>query len=212
MILLHSRNRAPGIIRALQKYRIPTQVDQYGLLLEQDVVKPLISVLELLVRPDSRHAQASIALSPIMNCSESEVHQKMQSQFTANGWTSMMEFCSNERKRNLIGELDQLNQRGARYEVLESILDHSDLLFTYPEPHERQHAEAFLTLVRMIGSECGDEIAANLFKNQRIDEFGKFWSKGFLVFVKWFCEIDDYSQIQGSRIQSGDRIWFIRSW
>lgn len=159
MILLHSRGRAPGIIRALQKYRIPTQVDQYGLLLEQDVVKPLISVLELLARPDSRHAQASIALSPIMNCSESEVHQKMQSKFTANGWTSMIELCSSDRKRNLIRELEQLNQRGARYEILESILDNSDLLFTYPEPHERQHAEAFLTLVRMIGSECGDEIA-----------------------------------------------------
>ena len=38
MILLHSRGRAPSIINALQKYKIPTQVDQHGLLLDQEVV------------------------------------------------------------------------------------------------------------------------------------------------------------------------------
>ena len=48
---------------------------------------------------------------------------------------------------------------GANFEVFESVLDNSDLLFVYHEPHHRQHAEAFLSLIKMIGSECGDEIA-----------------------------------------------------
>ena len=159
MILLHSRGRAPSIINALQKYKIPTQVDQHGLLLDQEVVKPLISVLELLANPNSKHAQASIALSPILNCNEQQVHSTMSSKFWADGWNSMIKFCKTDRNKQLIHELGAYTAMGANFEVFESVLDNSDLLFVYHEPHHRQHAEAFLSLIKMIGNECGDEVA-----------------------------------------------------
>ena len=175
MILLHSRGRAPSIINALQKYKIPTQVDQHGLLLEQEVVKPLISVLELLANPQSRHAQASIALSPILNCNEQQVHSTMSSKFWADGWDSMLKFCKTDRNKQLIHELGAYTAMGANLEVFESVLDNSDLLFVYHEPHHRQHAEAFLSLIKMIGSECGDEISviySRIRELQRLDGGG----------------------------------------
>ena len=66
MILVHSRKHIPDLVARLQSRGLPVMADKQGELLKQPVVQPLMAVLELLAKPNSRHAAHS--LTTFLDC------------------------------------------------------------------------------------------------------------------------------------------------
>ena len=77
-----------------------------------------------------------------------------------NWWVHMAEHAPNQQVGALVSHIGEMVTKGALYEAIDAILDHSDLLVAYPEDADRQNAEAWYMLVASIGNELGHEAAA----------------------------------------------------
>ena len=72
----------------------------------------------------------------------------------------MAEHAPKQQVGALVSHIGGMVTKGALYEAIDDILDHSDLLVAYPEDADRQNAEAWYMLVASIGNELGHEAAA----------------------------------------------------
>ena len=155
MILVHSRKHIPDLISRLQARGLPVMADKQGELLKQPVVQPMMAVLELLSKPNSRHAVHSFLRSPIVGASSIEIEEVMGASDVENFWLQAAQYFVSAPQGPLLAALAQLVQHGAIYEVFDTVLDHSDLLIAYPDESERQVAEMWCALVQKIGADSG---------------------------------------------------------
>ena len=162
MILVHSRKHIPDLVARLQSRGLPVMADKQGELLKQPVVQPLMAVLELLAKPNSRHAAHSLLRSSIVGASSIQIEEIFQLTDVEDYWVHSAEYFASAAQGPLLLALAQLAQNGAVYDLFDAVLDYSDLLIAFPDEAERQVAEMWCALVLKIGSETGHEPAAIL--------------------------------------------------
>ena len=172
LILVHSRKHIPDLISRLQSRGVPVMADRQGALLAQPVVLPLLSCLELLAYPHSRHAALTFARSPIMGFNDAQSHALMTQEHEGTWWQKIQHFAPTEPVRQLAQHLEHLAQCGAVHDVFDIILDHSDLLVAYPDDTSRQNAESLCALLVNIGNELGHEPAALFNRVRDLDGLG----------------------------------------
>ncbi len=172
LVLVHSRKHIPDLISRLQSRGVPVMADRQGALLAQPVVLPLLSCLELLAYPTSRHAALTLARSPIMGFSDVQCHALMTQEIEGNWWQKIQHFAPTESVRTLALHLEHLAHCGAVHDVFDIILDHSDLLVAYPDDTSRQNAESLCALLVNIGNELGHEPAALYNRIKDLDGLG----------------------------------------
>ena len=161
MILINSRRHLPDLLERLRARNIPVMADRQGLLLMQPVIQPLMAVLELMAHPYSTKAGIELARSAVIGMSETQVHSAFsQLDDERSTWQVLLEHAPNEAIASLLAHLHQLASWGAIYDVIDAILDHSDLLVAFCSDAERQHAEAWLGMIHSIGKDTGHSITA----------------------------------------------------
>ena len=157
-ILVHSRKHIPDLLQRLENKGIPVISDRQGELLKRPVVKSLMSVLHLVAYPSSKFAAISFARSPILGLTDGQIHDIFSTRKQSNDWWDVL--CDNApstRAKTLVKHLSVLVGKGAVHQVLDTVLDHSDLLIAFPDDTSRQNAELWCGLVYNIGSEYGHE-------------------------------------------------------
>ena len=164
MILVHSRKHIPDLIKRLQSRGLPVLADKQGQLLQQPVVKPLLSVLSLLAKPSSRLAAHGLVRSPIVGATSVQIEEIFEEKDVENYWNHISAYFGETLIGDLMSLLSQLIGKGALHEIFDAVLDYSDLLTTYPDESERQVAETWCALLYKIGTECGHEPSAMLAK------------------------------------------------
>ena len=172
LVLVHSRKHIPDLISRLQLRGVPVIADRHGSLLSQPVVLPLLSCLELIAKPHSRHAALTLARSPIMGFNDAQSHALMTQDFEGNWWQKIQHFAPNESVCQLAVHLEHLVQCGALHDVFDAILDHSDLLVAYPGDTSRQNAESLCALMVNIGNELGHEPSAIFTRLKDLEDLG----------------------------------------
>jgi ATP-dependent exoDNAse (exonuclease V) beta subunit len=160
MILVHSRTHVPDLIQRLQNRGIPVAADRQGSLLDRPIVQPLMATLNLIANPQSRSAVLGLARSPVLGFTDGQIEAMMAATPEQNWWVHMAEHAPNQQVGALVSHIGEMVTKGALYEAIDAILDHSDLLVAYPEDADRQNAEAWYMLVASIGNELGHEAAA----------------------------------------------------
>ena len=175
MILVHSRKHIPDLIKRLQSRGLPVLADKQGQLLQQPVVKPLLSVLSLLAKPSSRLAAHGLVRSPIIGATSVQIEEIFEQTDVDNYWHHLSTYWGQTPIGSLLSLLSSLIDKGALHEIFDVVLDYSDLLTTYPDESERQVAETWCALLYKIGSECGHEPSAML---SRMDALASLENKG----------------------------------
>ncbi len=165
-ILIHSRTHIVDLINRLQARGIPVISDKQGQLLKQPIVINLMSVLDLVANPDSKFAAATVAKSPIIGLTDKQLTQLFTANEQSNNWwETLAEFVSNENIARLLSHIGKQIHGYNIHDILNVILDNSDLLIAYPDDSSRQNAEQWCNLVYEIGGDCGHnpaEIFAHL--------------------------------------------------
>lgn len=173
-ILVHTRKHIADLIQRLQSRGIPVVSDRQGRLLGQPIVKNLMSALDLIAHPQSKFAAASLAKTPIMGFTDKEIHRLFTTKSESNNWWhDMANWTDNKSTKNLLnhcgGQLIGTNV----HQILNVILDNSDLLYAYPDDSSRQNAELWCNLVHDIGKECGHNPAEIYAQMQILDNLGR---------------------------------------
>ena len=175
MILVHSRKHVPDLIRRLQQRGIPVVADRQGSLLGRPIVQPLMALLNLIANPGSRAAVLGIARSPVLGFTDGQIQSMMEQAPESDWWSHLEHHAPNKNIATLVAHLGRLVRKGALYEVVDAVLDHSDLLVAFPEDTDRQNAEAWYSLAASIGNELGHEAAAI---HERMCELQRLGQKG----------------------------------
>jgi superfamily I DNA/RNA helicase len=173
-ILVHTRKHIADLIQRLQSRGIPVVSDRQGRLLGQPIVKNLMSALDLIAHPQSKYAAASLAKTPIMGFTDKEIHRFFSTRLESNNWWyDMADWTDNKPTTNLLkhcgGQLIGTNV----HQILNEILDNSDLLYAYPDDSSRQNAELWCGLVHDIGKECGNNPAEIYAQMNILDSLGR---------------------------------------
>ncbi|MEL0100118.1 MAG: 3'-5' exonuclease, partial [Euryarchaeota archaeon] len=158
MILVASRKRIPLLVKALEKYGVPAMADKQGLLLHRPVIKPLMSMLELLINPFNRVASLGIARSVIVGLTDEEISNFISDK-EANQLDLLIENSPTESIRILLTKVKQLSERGNIRKAIDTIVDYSDLLYFYPKEGDRQDVENWLNLFDQISKLVGNDPA-----------------------------------------------------
>ena len=160
MILVHSRTHVPDFIRRLQSRGIPVVADRQGALLARPIVQPLMAALDLIANPTSRAGVLGLARSPVLGFTDSQIQTLMETTPAGDWWSHMQNHAPTPSVAALLDHIGSLVRRGALYDIIDAILDHSDLLVAFPDDSERQNAEAWFALIASIGNDLGHEAAA----------------------------------------------------
>ena len=158
MILVHSRKHIPDLLQRLGNKGIPVISDRQGELLKRPVINALMSVLHLVAYPKSKFAAISFARSPILGFTDKQVNTMFSEiKNSDNWWDVITKYAPCSRSKNLIEHLKNLVIKGGVHEILDAVLDHSDLLIAFPDDTSRQNAELWCGLVYNIGREYGHD-------------------------------------------------------
>ena len=172
-ILIHSRTHIGDLINRLQARGIPVISDKQGQLFSQPIVENLMSALHLIAHPDSKFAAASLAKSPIIGLTD-EAMTKLFTEHneSENWWKTLRDNSPSDIVRKLLTHLaNQLTGHNV-HNILNDILDNSDLMFAYPEDSSRQNAEQWCNLVYDIGIGCGHNPAEIFAQLEALQELG----------------------------------------
>lgn len=175
-ILIHSRTHISDLIDRLQARGIPVISDKQGQLLSQPIVENLMSALDLIAHPDSRYAAASLAKSPIIGLPDEALSKLFSDNLASeNWWLTLANNIPNQRLIRLLKHINGQIKGHNVHDIINDILDNSDLLFAYPTDSSRQNAEQWCDLVYEIGKQCGHnpaEIFAQLESLHRLGAKG----------------------------------------
>ena len=155
-ILVHSRKHIPDLIARLEARGIPVISDRQGQLLKRPVIKPLMAALNLIAHPTSKLAAVSLAKSSIIGLNDDKIHEIFYSlKEHENWWEVLQKNTSNKAVSNLLVHIQNLMLGNKVHEILNVLIDNSDLLMAYPDDSSRQNAELWCQLVYDVGEECG---------------------------------------------------------
>ena len=155
-ILIHSRTHIADLIERLQARGIPVISDKQGQLLTQPIVENLMSALDLIAHPNSKYAAASLAKSPIIGLTDKSLNQLFSTHLESeNWWQTLADTVPNSNVAKLLRHITKQISGYNVHNILNDIIDNSDLMFAYSDDSSRQNAEQWCNLVYDIGKDCG---------------------------------------------------------
>jgi superfamily I DNA/RNA helicase len=175
LVLVHSRGRAAGIVEQLRERNVPVMVDRQGDLLNQPVVLPLLAALNAVAHPTNRHAMAVLGRTAAFALNDRDLDAALTTLRESNDVWSALATVLDERRSHLALRCAELAHQGAIHDVLDVILDESDLLVAWPSDADRQHAERFCLLVRDLAGRHGEDpvvLSEHLAGLQRLERDG----------------------------------------
>lgn len=175
LVLVHSRGRAAGLVEQLRDRNIPVMVDRQGDLLHQPVVQPLLAALNAVAHEGSLHALAVLGRSAAFAVSDRHLDTALAAVRGGTPVWAALAGVLDARRAGLAQRCAALARDGAIHEVLDLILDESDLLVAWPSDADRQHAERFCLLVRDLAGRQGEDpvvLSEQLAGLQRLERDG----------------------------------------
>ena len=172
MILVASRKRIPLLIQALENHGIPAMADKQGLLLNRPVIKPLMSLLQLLVNPNNRVAALGVARSVIFGLNDEEI-SKFIGNKDENQLDLLIENSPNEKVKSLFERIRYLQENGMLREAIDATIDYSDLLYYFSKEGDRQDVENWVNLYDKLAKSSGNDSAITLNRLNSLLELGK---------------------------------------
>jgi len=158
MILLPSRTNLPDLMARLSAAGIPAQADKEGGLLSRAVVSSLLSLVQWIARPSSRHAASAVARSCLVGLTDTQLQEFIGSSSTGENLINRLSTLLEEGPhQNLINRWQYFSSKGDVIKALQVTLDYSDLFLAYPELSNRQDAEQFIQLVESQVTEVGGD-------------------------------------------------------
>ena len=137
MILVSSHGRIPLLINALDAHGVPAMAGKQGVLLNRPVIQPLMSVLWLLTATHDKSAALAVARSAIVGMDDSSIISHL-SNFEGNQLEGLISVAPNAAIVSLLERLHYLSSNGKVRDAIETVIDHSDLLYSYPRESDRQ--------------------------------------------------------------------------
>jgi len=159
MILLPSRRNIRDIIvRYLNDYDIPSQVDREGGLLERAVVHTLDGLLQFIARPNNLHHATWVARSCLIGFNDKQIQEFIGlADKNENLLLRLRDLTLNPRQQELVSRWIDLSEKGKIIELLEETIDFSDLLLTYSDATSLEDAEEFIDLIKSLSMELGGD-------------------------------------------------------
>ena len=158
MILVSSHGRVPQLIEALDKHGVPAMAGKQGILLHRPVIQPLMSLLWLLTAPSDKSAALALARSTIVGLDDESIINHL-SKYEGNQLEGLINSAPTKEVKSLISRLNYLSSKGMVRKALETAIDFSDLLYSYPREGDRQDVENWLSLYDRIASRVGGDAA-----------------------------------------------------
>jgi ATP-dependent exoDNAse (exonuclease V) beta subunit len=158
MILVSSHGRVPQLLAALDRHGVPAMAGKQGVLLHRPVIQPLMSLLWLLTSPNDKSAALAVARSTLVGMNDSELIQHLSSH-DGNQLRGLISSAPTQEIGTLISRLDDLSSKGKIRDAIETAIDYSDLLYSYPREGDRQDVENWLSLYDRIASRVGGDAA-----------------------------------------------------
>lgn len=159
LVLLPKRKHVDHLLRRLQEWGVPAQADKQGKLFSRPVVKQLNNLLQILARPNNRHAAAVFARGCFVGFTDSELqnyianHDNCQTLFER-----ISGLAPSESQRDLLAHIGGLSRRGEIIRALQVAMAEGDLFIAHPSLDAIQDANAFLALVEEVESSVGGDL------------------------------------------------------
>jgi len=169
MILVSSHGRIPLLINALDAHGVPAMAGKQGVLLNRPVIQPLMSVLWLLTATHDKSAALAVARSAIVGMDDSSIISHL-SNFEGNQLEGLISVAPNTAIVSLLERLHYLSSNGKVRDAIETVIDHSDLLYSYPRESDRQDIENWLALYDRISARVGGDSALVFGQLQELSE------------------------------------------
>ena len=158
MILVASHGRVPQLIDALDRHGVPAMAGKQGVLLHRPVIQPLMSLLWLLTSPNDKSAALAVARSTLVGMNDSEIIEHL-SNHDGNQLRGLIDSAPTEEIGSLISRFEDLASKGKIRDAIETAIDYSDLLYSYPREGDRQDVENWLSLYDRISGRVGGDAA-----------------------------------------------------
>ncbi|MBE46134.1 MAG: hypothetical protein CMB02_05755 [Euryarchaeota archaeon] len=162
MILVASRNRIPNILNVLEEHGIPAIADKQGILLQRPAIRPLMSLLWLACSPNDRAAALAVGQSCIVGLDDATLNDHLL-ESTGNQIVGLAKIAPTVELKNLLDKFAYLVAHNDVLHAINIMIDHSDLLRTFPREGDRQDVNNWLSLFeRILEKEGGDAALAQL--------------------------------------------------
>ena len=162
MILVASRSRIPGILNVLEEHGIPAIADKQGVLLQRPAIQPLMSLLWLACSPNDRAAALAVGQSCLVGLDDSTLNDHL-AESTGNQIVGLADIAPTLELKNLLEKFASLVAHNDIRRAIITMIDHSDLLRTFPREGDRQDVNNWLSLFeRLLEKEGGDAALAQL--------------------------------------------------
>lgn len=171
MILVSSRSRIPSILEVLEEHGIPAIADKQGTLLERPAVRPLMSILRLACNPNDKAAALEVGESCIVGLDDSTLHNFL-SNSSGNQIEELSKIAPTPELSSLLSRASKLVSDNNILGCLNMIVDHSDLLRTYPREGDRQDVDNWLSLFQNILQKEGGDAALTHLRLRDLEDLG----------------------------------------
>lgn len=158
LVLLPSRGNVVDMMRRLDGAGIPAVAEKESGLLERPVVQPLLALLRACARPDRAQGVADLARSCLVGLSDAALDALLVGARESNDHFALLATrAPTPALRRLLRKWVAAAAGGRIVEMLDSVLDHSDLLVAYPGQTARRQAEQFVRLVAEMMQDSGGD-------------------------------------------------------
>lgn len=158
LILVSSRSRIPDLLNVLEEHGIPATADKQGTLLERPAIQPLMSLLWLACSPSDKAAALAVGQSCLAGLDDSTLHDYL-SKSTGNQISGLTDIMPTKELKSLFAQIDYLVANDDVRGALETVVDHSDLLRTFPREGDRKDINNWLALFEKIMDRVGGDAA-----------------------------------------------------
>jgi ATP-dependent exoDNAse (exonuclease V) beta subunit len=173
MILFHARTHVPDLIQRLSNRGIPAVSDKQGALLHQPVIQPLLSMLEFIAYPESRRALFGVLRSPLVGLSDDEINTLFTSELNEQLFSCFESNIFPESIQKMFRDVNSFRLQGRFSDIFTYLLDYSDLLVVHSNESERNHVEAWCTLLNETLANFGYNILATQRHIRSLKALGK---------------------------------------
>ena len=171
MILVSSRSRIPDILNVLEEHGIPATADKQGTLLHRPAVQPLMSLLWLACTPSDKSAALAVGQSCLAGLDDSTLSDHL-SKSTGNQITELASIMPTSQLKSLFDRIGYLVANNDIRGAIETVVDHSDLLRTFPREGDRRDVNNWLALFEKIMEKVGGDAALAQIRLRELAELG----------------------------------------
>jgi hypothetical protein len=117
-----------------------------------------MSLLWLLTSPNDKSAALAVARSALVGMNDSDVIEHLSNN-DGNQLRGLINSAPTKEIGSLISRFEDLASKGKIRDAIETAIDYSDLLYSYPREGDRQDVENWLSLYDRISGRVGGDAA-----------------------------------------------------